>query len=102
MTMNEKLNALLKDQDFIEKLTNSETDTDVQALLTENGVELTLEEINAIKKGVDAHISGDGELSEDELENVAGGIDIGGIISGIVDNFIKIGDKIDTWTRRRW
>jgi len=102
MTMNEKLNTLLEDQDFIEKLTNTETDTEVQALLAENGVELTLEEINAVKKGVEARISEEGELSEDDLENVAGGVDIANIIEGVCNGIVKLGDAIHKWTRRRW
>jgi len=102
LIMNEKLNTLLEDQDFIEKLTSAETDAEVQALLAENGVELTLEEINAVKKGVEARISEDGELSEDELENVAGGADIAKIIEVICSGIVKLGDAVHKWTRRRW
>ena len=100
--MNEKLDELLKDEAFIEKLLNQENDTDVQALLAENGIELTLSDISAIKSGIEARLSGNEELSEDDLENVAGGVDVDKIITGVVDGICKLGDAVHKWTRRRW
>lgn len=101
--MNEKMSALLQDEAFLEKLLDLENDTDVQALLAENGVELTLAEISAVKTGIENRLAGENEeLSEDDLENVAGGVDIGGLISGICEGIGKLGDCVHKWTRRRW
>ena len=101
--MNEKLTTLLQDEAFVEKLIAQENDTDVQALLKENNIELSLEEIALIKKKVDARLSsGSDELSDDDLENVAGGADVGSIISGVADALCKIGDSVHKWTRSRW
>ena len=93
--MNEKLDELLKDEAFIEKLLNQENDTDVQALLAET-------DISAIKSGIEARLSDNEELSEDDLENVAGGVDVDKIITGVVDGICKLGDAVHKWTRRRW
>lgn len=100
--MSEKLNTLLKDEAFLAKLVSLETDTEVQAFLAENGVELTIAEIAAIKAGVAAQLGENEELSEDDLENVAGGADVADIITGVVECIAKIGDAIHEWTRGRW
>lgn len=100
--MNEKMKELLADKAFVEKLMSLETETEVQSLLSENGVELTVEQISMIKKGVMSQLSNSDELSEDDLETVAGGVDIGGIIQGITDAICSLGDAINRWTRSRW
>ncbi len=100
--MNEKLTELLKDQAFVEKLIAQETDTDVKALLAENGVDLSLQEIAKIKQGIESQIEGNAELSDDDLENVAGGSDISDIIEAAFNGIGALGDKVHTWTRRRW
>ncbi len=62
---------------FAEELYGQETAEEAQALLKEKGLEFTLEEINqvheALVKMTEAQASGK-ELSEDDLEEVAGGI----------------------------
>lgn len=100
--MTEKMNELFQDETFVEKLLNKETDVEVKELLAENGVEISLEEISAIKKTVEARLENDSELSEDDLENVAGGSDVSDLITGVVDGLVKLGDAIHNWTRRRW
>lgn len=100
--MKEKLNTLLQDEAFLEKLVALETDTEVQSLLAENGVELSIAEITAIKAGVAAQLGENEELSEDDLENVAGGADVADIISGIAEGLSKLGDAVHKWTRGRW
>lgn len=101
--MNEKMNELLQDEAFLEKLLNLESDTEVQALLAENGVELTLAEITSVKTAIESRLAGDNaELSEDELESVAGGVDVDKIITAVFDGLGSLGDKVHSWTRRRW
>lgn len=101
--MNEKWNELLQDEAFLEKLLNLESDTEVQAFLAENGVELSLTEIASIKAGIESRLAADdAELSEDDLENVAGGADVADIITAVFDGIGKLGDYVHKWTRRRW
>lgn len=65
--------ALLEKEDFLEKLKAIENDEECQKLFAENGVELSLEDIQLMVKE-SAQASGEnGELSADELENVSGG-----------------------------
>ena len=72
--MEEKFMELLNDQEFVEKLMATDEPGDVQSLLKENGVELTLEEIDSVRKMWNANMQPEeDELSEDSLEDVAGG-----------------------------
>lgn len=100
--MNEKINELLSNKEFVEKLMSLETETEVQNLLSENGVDLTVEQIAMIKKGVASQLTESDELSDDALETVAGGADIGGIIESVANAIGTLGDYVHKWTRSRW
>ena len=100
--MNDKLNILLQDKSFLEKLVSLETDAEVQAFLAENGIELSITQIITIKNGIAAKLGENEELSEDELKNISGGADIPEIITNIADAIGKLGDYVDKWTRNRW
>lgn len=71
----EKLEALKNDQEFVKKLSMAENDEEIQKLLDGQGIHLTLEELKTAR-------SEGGELSEEALENVAGGF--GELIAGAV------------------
>lgn len=106
--MNEELlKEVLSDTDFAKSLAEMETPEEVQAALKEKGVDISLEDIAAIQNVLENQ--NEGELSEDDLENVAGGsltvmaaLGIASIIGAAVGGTIKLGDSIDKWTRRRW
>ena len=106
--MNEKLlKEVLSDSKFAELLIQQETPEDVQILLKEKGIELTLEDITSVRNILEQQA--EGELSEDNLENVSGGsltlaaaIGIASIISASSAALVSIGDKVNTWTNRRW
>jgi predicted ribosomally synthesized peptide with nif11-like leader len=66
----EKIKELFTDEAFIASIAELETAEDVQKALSEKGLDLSIEEITAIQNAL---ASNDGELSEDDLENVAGG-----------------------------
>ena len=81
----EKLNAIFEDKAFVETLFAMESVAEVQAALKEKGVELTEEEILGIRELLTKVESGEvtlehlkqldeGELSEELLEQVSGGI----------------------------
>ncbi len=86
----EKLKTLLADKDFAETLLKQESETDVQAYLKENGVDLDMEDIAALHQGLDMYCDGDGSLNEDDLEAVVGGSvfsDIADVLDGFGDVF---------------
>lgn len=109
--MNEELlKSVLSDADFVKSLTELENPEDVQAALKEKGIELTLEDITAVQNILE-NSNGElsDELSEDDLENVAGGsltimaaLGIAGLITAVCGGIATLGNKTDTWTSRRW
>lgn len=106
--MNEELlKEVLSDEAFAKSLIEMETPEDVQTALKEKGVDLSIEDIKAIQNLLVNQE--DGELSEDDLENVAGGsltimaaLGIASIIGTAVGGTIKLGNSVNNWTRRRW
>ena len=106
--MNEELlKEVLSDEAFAKSLREMETPEDVQTALKEKGVDLSIEDIKAIQNILVNQE--DGELSEDDLENVAGGsltimaaLGIASIIGAAVGGTIKLGNSVNNWTRRRW
>ena len=77
MTDNMKkfLEAVSQDKEFLEKLTGAETPEAVVALAAEKGFTLTEEDVKRESAPV--------EVSDDELDAVAGGDDCGCAIAGV-------------------
>jgi hypothetical protein len=84
--LQEKLQEVLSDEAFANELLQMEDEGDVQKALEEKDIELTLDEIRRIRERAIKAQSGeasqeqaeplaDGELSEEELMDVAGGVD---------------------------
>lgn len=97
---NEKLKELLKDEAFVKELVEQETVEDAQKLLASKGVDISVDQLNEIHKGVAARLEEGEELSDEQLENVAGGF--ADAITAVVDAVIAVGDFVHTVTRRRW
>jgi hypothetical protein len=83
-SLKQRIQEVLSDEAFANELLQMEDPGDVQKALEEKGIELTLDEIRRIKERAIKVQSGedlpeqqeslaDGELSEDELLDVAGG-----------------------------
>lgn len=68
-----KLKEVMADKTFAEKLLSLEESEDVKKALEEKGVSLTLDEIRQMAEDAIREDEGDGELSDDELDMVAGG-----------------------------
>jgi len=88
---------LESDQSFGEKLFSLESSAEVQDYLKENGLDFSLDEITELKEALikAAAKQQSGELSDEDLENVAGG-SIGSTIDSIIggiSNFITIGGR---------
>ena len=74
---NEKFIKLFEDKSFVEKFVATEDAAKAKELFAENGVDISVEEINEIKsaskKLEEKIISSSGELDDNALEGVAGG-----------------------------
>lgn len=68
----EKLKAVFADEEFAKSLIPMKTLAEVQAALKEKGVDMTEEELIAFRESMVK--AENGELSEEMLENVSGGI----------------------------
>ena len=92
--LKQKLQEVLSDEAFAKELLQMEDAGDVQKALEEKDIELSLDEIRRIKERAMKVQSGevsqeqsdlaDGELSEDELMDVAGGLDAEEFFLGIL------------------
>lgn len=69
----DKLQALLSDQAFVSELLRKTKPEDAQAYFEENGLTLSHEEIMQLGEGLNQLFANNGELSDDELAQVAGG-----------------------------
>ena len=85
--MEEKIQAILAEEGFVEKLMDCEEPEQVQALFAEKGVELGLDDVMGISKGLKAALDDSDELDEDSLDSVAGGsvtvAVIGAVVTGV-------------------
>lgn len=98
--MSDKLNALLEDEAFINKILNAEDPEQVSAIFAENGVTLSVKEVEILRSRLENTDSD--ELSEDQLENVAGGVDLD-LIDDVLKSVVKVGERLfDSISRRRW
>lgn len=69
--MQQKFDALAKDEAFIHQFLSSETAEDAQKSLASQGIELSIEEVNTLAEAIVP--GGESELSEKELTHVTGG-----------------------------
>lgn len=74
MTNQKKFQELINDENFVKAAFCVDTVEEVQKAFADHGVEITTEEIYAIGDAVSAATSAGGELSEDALDAVSGGV----------------------------
>lgn len=86
--MEEKIKALMEQEGFVEKMLACEEPEDVQKLFGDNGVELSLEDVKAIGKALDRMDAQSGELAEEDLQEVAGGVAISSVIIGTIATIV--------------
>ena len=69
------MEELMKDEAFLDAMFSKESSEEVQKLFAEKSVALTLEEVEGLAAAIlEAAPKGEGELTEDALDSVAGGI----------------------------
>ena len=66
----EKLSPLWENEEFVKALAAAESEEAALKLFADNGVDITTEELSEIK----ANATSQGELGEEDLEDVAGGV----------------------------
>jgi hypothetical protein len=84
----EKFMELLHTETFHKEVMNCDSAEAVKELLDRNGIDFTMEEIDAILIAVGNTLikleENDGELTEEDLEQVAGGWSWGGFFKGLL------------------
>lgn len=97
--MSTSVKDLMENQEFIEKMMNAESADEVSALFAEHDIILSADEVNNLKTRLES--MGSGELSEDELSDVAGGADpdYDDIFKGIIIGLEGLFDRLN---RKRW
>ncbi len=102
--MQEKLNQLNAkfeaDKGLVEKMLSLETPEEVQNFLKEQGLEFSLGEINSLRDALVKTVE-KGELTDDDLADVAGGIAATTIIAGISATFTAA-NFVHNVSRGRW
>lgn len=97
--MEEKLKKVMSDEAYVKELLALETPEEVQASLEEKDVEMSLDEIKQATNLLSRY--SDGELSEDELAEIAGGC--AACVTCAIISIVASGAGFTEWiTRRRW
>ena len=97
----EKLEELFKDEDFVKELAPTASIAEAQAVFAAHGLELTPEEVKAISQQCAGCIKkleeNDGELSEKDLEQIAGGaLSVDNLMAGFALGGAIIGGIVGT------
>ena len=87
-----EIKTLMENKEFSEKIALTETTEEVIAVFAEYGVTVTAEDLDAALAA--AKVGGD-EISENDLDNVAGGVVASCVALGGL--LVTIGDKLGTW-----
>ncbi|MGN1367590.1 MAG: hypothetical protein ACI4WX_01870 [Aristaeellaceae bacterium] len=93
----EKLNELFADAAFAEQVRTLDTAGELQALLAEKGIELTQEEFEELLEACEK-LAGqaDGELTDEQMEDVSGGVCAGTIL------LCAVAVACISWHIKRW
>ncbi|MBQ6303954.1 MAG: class IIb bacteriocin, lactobin A/cerein 7B family [Clostridiales bacterium] len=101
--MQEKLTKALSDKAFAEKVLAMETPEEVRAALLEKDIDLDVDDLIEIKDLLVRHFEGGEELSEDDLEDVSGGLCSLCLALGIIGAVVSVvGTGITIGHSHRW
>ena len=75
----ERIKEVFSDEEFVKEFFSMETPEEAQDMLAEKDIDVSIEELIAIKNIVDEKLKSaengeDDEICDDDLENVAGGV----------------------------
>ena len=97
----ERIKEVFSDEAFVKELFSKETPEEVQAMLEDKDIELSIDEIVKLKELLEKKVENpDAELSDEDLEDVSGGcLGVAVIASFVVCFGAPI---VETATRGRW
>ena len=101
----EKIQEIFSDEAFLKEIFSKEIPEEVQSILAEKDVELSIEDILKLRKIIEKKLNQGVELSDDELKDVTGGVVVIGAIVYTVLPLIAatiICDAILDATNTRW
>ena len=101
----EKIQEVFSDEAFLKEIFSKETPEEVQTILAEKDIELSIEDILTLRKIIEKKLNQGVELSDDDLEDVSGGVVVIGAIVYTVLPLIAatiICDAILDATNTRW
>ena len=96
----QKVKEVFSDEAFVKELVELDTPEEVQARLKEKGVDVSVEEIEQIAKALQSQA--EGELDEDALEDVAGGIIFTTLVLSSIGIAAAITGTVKSGKGRRW
>ena len=101
----EKIQEVFSDEAFLKEIFSKEIPEEVQSILAEKDVELSIEDILKLREIIEKKLNQGVELSDDKLEDVTGGVVVIGAIVYTVLPLIAatiICDAILDATNTRW
>ena len=109
----ERIKEIFADEEFVKEFFSKETPKEAQAMLAEKDIDVSIEELVAIKNIIDKKLQAaadgeDGEICDDDLENVAGGVLLTGtafLLIGVAVPVIVVGTIVGgtyLGQSRRW
>ena len=100
----ERIKEIFSDEEFVVELLGLENPEDAQALLKTKGIDLELDQVRKmgeiINKQLNAVTIEEGEISEEDLEDVSGGWFA--IVMPIVSTIVGGAIKCIKWKTGRW
>ena len=96
----EKIKEVFSDEKFVKSLMELETPEEVQKALAEKDIDLSIDEIKKVAELLQK--KAEGELSDANLENVAGGSITGLVVFMGICTGAGAGYLVNKVTRRRW
>ncbi|NPV91238.1 MAG: Nif11-like leader peptide family natural product precursor [Firmicutes bacterium] len=95
-----QIQEVFGDEAFVKNLLALETPEEVQAALQKKGVDFTVEDIVKVKDAIAKRQNAGEELSDEDLEGVAGG-SVGEIVDGVIvfagNTLSALGNSISTY-----
>jgi hypothetical protein len=100
----QEIRDIFSDEAYVSSLLALDTAEEVQASLSEKGLDLSTEEITTLLDSIQKYSESDGELSEASLETVTGGFLTGILVAMILTMVIGTGVTVGAAeaVKRRW
>ena len=91
----EKVQKLLSDEEFVKKLISQETIEDAKKLFEDQGIKTNIEEMKILRELI-KEISNNSkkELSEDDLEEISGGVSIKNGLRKVKNGIVRTGGTV--------